>query len=363
MIAIREKDGNLHDRLKEGIVRLSGILSSPCLIEPEHVDNILKAESQLRQDAERRSRKPLYAIGLVDRRLKDDVGTYLGICTSFPEDVVRHNEMIAGRSAIEIGKTINPVEGRDLDLQQLTSIAMDVHTRLVLAGAGTGKTTTVVGLVKYLLASGKASPDDILALSFTNASVDELRERIKKETGQRVETTTFHRLAVKVIASSKGKVPKISNTDMKRFVSDEIRRRSTDSAYMGLLNEYLVYDFDGQKDESSFVDRSEYVRYLRENPLVTLKGEKVKSFGEADIANFLAINGIPYEYEASYIKDTNDALHGQYRPDFHITGTDIYIEYFGTDRNGNVARFMVDRDPGASDKYLEGIEWKRNVHR
>lgn len=73
----------------------------------------------------------------------------------------------------------------------------------------------------------------------------------------------------------------------------------------------------------------------------------MKSFGEADIANYLAVNGIPYRYEESYKVDTNDSRYGQYHPDFHITGTDIYIEYFGTDRDGNVARFMIDGNPDA----------------
>ena len=243
------------------------------------------------------------------------------------------------------------------------SIALDLHTRLVLAGAGSGKTTTIVGFIKYLIASGKAAPEDILAISFTNATVDELKKRILNETRQRVETTTFHRLGIKVIASSNEKVPKISNTDLREFIFNEIKRKQSDPKYMRLLNDYLVFDFDGQKDEHSFSSNSDYIHYLKENPLITLKGEKVKSFGEADIANYLAMNGIPYEYEASYKVDTNDSQYGQYRPDFHLKDTDIYIEYFGIDRNGKVAQFMIDKDPNASEEYLSGIEWKREIHK
>lgn len=124
-----------------------------------------------------------------------------------------------------VGATINPVEGYDLDAQQLRSIAMDVRNRLIIAGAGTGKTTTIVGLAKYLILSGKAKSDEILFLSFTNNSVDDLRKRIETEIGQRADVTTFHRLGLKIIASARSVMPRITQIDVNGFVKNEITRR------------------------------------------------------------------------------------------------------------------------------------------
>ena len=360
---MKENDEKLNTALEEGIASFSKLLSGHELIEPETAADIIKNDNGLRHEAERRSRKVLYSLGLVNKKLKANVKEYLEKSSSFEKNVKIHNEKIAQERVADIGNLINPVEGRNLDTQQLASIALDLHTRLVIAGAGTGKTTTIVGLVKYLLTSGKANPEDILTLSFTNATVDELNKRIKNETGQRLETTTFHRLGLKIIASSNGKVPKISKLALSSFISEEIHKKRTDSHFMKLLSEYLVYDFDGQKDENTFDNQSEYAHYLKENPLITLKGEKVKSYGECDIANILAMNGVAYEYEASYEKDTNDSEYGQYHPDFHIKNTNIYIEYFGIGRNGDVAKFMIDKNPDASEEYRKGIEWKRNIHR
>ena len=87
---------------------------------------------------------------------------------------------------------------------------------------------------------------------------------------------------------------------------------------------------------------------------VTMKGEEVKSYGEKDIADFLFYNGIPYIYEDRYPYERN------YHPDFHIVGTDIWIEYFGLNRDGSVAPFVGGRR--ASDEYRRQIAWKRNVH-
>ncbi len=360
---MKEKDDRFNKRLIDGSSKLSSFLDSDSFLDPVDSVQVAKDLKSLMGDAKDRSHKVLYKVGLVNHELKDNLQTFASKYDSFRSDVECHNEKILLSKVKEVGEIINPIEGRDLDEQQLSAIAFDIRSRLVIAGAGTGKTTTIIGLVKYLLKTELAGPEEVLLLSFTNASVNELKERIIRETGKRVHVSTFHRLGLNIIASSDGKVPKITSTDLNDFIKKEIEQRKNDPQYLKALNEYLAYDFDSQKNESDFKSYSEYLRYLEENPLITLNGEKVKSFGEADIANYLAINNIPYQYEESYLVDTNDSQYGQYHPDFHITGTDIYIEYFGTDRNGNVAKFMIDDNPNASEEYQEGIEWKRQIHK
>ena len=83
-----------------------------------------------------------------------------------------------------------------------------------------------------------------------------------------------------------------------------------------------------------------------------------------EIANFLAQHGVNYLYEAEYKIDTRDEEHVQYRPDFYLQDYNIYIEYFGIDRNGNVPAYFSGKDgKSASDIYNEGIEWKRKIHK
>ncbi len=95
-----------------------------------------------------------------------------------------------------------------------------------------------------------------------------------------------------------------------------------------------------------------------------LDGNAYKSKGEADIADWLLLNGIDYRYEDPYRVDTRDGEYGQYRPDFHIVGTDTYIEYFGIDRKGRVPPYFQSRhglDP--SVEYRDGMRWKRDTHK
>lgn len=360
---MKDRDAKLNNRLIEACTDLNSHLDSPDFIEPTDINPILKEYKQLSNDAGRRSSKILYSLGMVSKVLKSNIESFQEIYGNYSKFVASHNDSIAQRIGTEIGEHINPVEGRNLDEQQLTAIAYDVRSRLVIAGAGTGKTTTIIGLVKELLSSGKADPGEILLLSFTNASVSELKERIQKETGQRIETTTFHRLGLKIIAESQGKVPTITKTEIGSFLTDEILRRKSDPAYLRKLNEYIAYDYESLRNEDQFESGSELLVYLQENPLYTMNGEKVKSFGESDIANYLALNGIPYVYEDAYEVDTSNAKYGQYHPDFHIKGTKVYIEYFGIDREGNVAKFMTDKDPNATEDYRNGMEWKRDLHK
>ncbi len=69
------------------------------------------------------------------------------------------------------------VENHLLDREQRKSIYDAARFNLVVAGAGSGKTTTILGKILYLLQSGFASPPEILVLSFTHDSATELRER------------------------------------------------------------------------------------------------------------------------------------------------------------------------------------------
>ena len=108
------------------------------------------------------------------------------------------------------------VEGYSLDHQQITSIENDTQNTLVIAGAGTGKTTTIIGKIKWILQKWKLEkentpPPRILAVSFTHTSRVELEERILAEILQDnlifkiyhpkdfLEVETFHSLALKII--------------------------------------------------------------------------------------------------------------------------------------------------------------------
>lgn len=71
---------------------------------------------------------------------------------------------------------------------------------LVLAGAGTGKTRVLTTRLTHLLATGKASPGQILSVTFTNKAASEMRDRVAKLLGRPIEGMaigTFHSICAK----------------------------------------------------------------------------------------------------------------------------------------------------------------------
>ena len=83
-----------------------------------------------------------------------------------------------------------------LDDEQQTAILTDECNTLVIAGAGCGKTSTILGKIKYLLEQKKILPEDIVVLSYSNDSVNELNQRFK-ENNVPIEAQTFHSFAHK----------------------------------------------------------------------------------------------------------------------------------------------------------------------
>ena len=274
-----------------------------------------------------------------------------------------HNRIVANNRIQNAYGLIGDVEGRKLDYQQMTCIVKEAYNHLVIAGAGTGKTTTIVGKIKYMLRSGKCKPEDILVLSFTNASASEMSERICKETGCNIDASTFHKLGLNIITKVDGITPKITQLKLRKFIKEQLQLNMQNQAYLHMLSMYLYYNRVVAKSEFEFSTQAEYNEYLQQNPPTTINNEIVKSYGEMDIANFLAQNGIRYIYENPYKYDTRTSEYQQYCPDFYLPDYDIYIEYFGINKDGEVPSYFSGKDGmTATQVYQMSMQWKRETH-
>ncbi len=88
------------------------------------------------------------------------------------------------------------INGYPLDENQINAIINAKKYSLIVAGAGSGKTLTMVGKIKYLLEIKKVNPNDILCISFTNESVNSLKEKINNPA---ISVFTFHKLAISIL--------------------------------------------------------------------------------------------------------------------------------------------------------------------
>ena len=86
-----------------------------------------------------------------------------------------------------------------LDKRQEEIIKEDNNYILVTAGAGSGKTLTILGKIKYLTKQKNIKPEQILCISFTKAATESLKEKIKITLNIEVPTYTFHKVLLKII--------------------------------------------------------------------------------------------------------------------------------------------------------------------
>ena len=90
----------------------------------------------------------------------------------------------------------------NLDKEQLAIVNDDNKYLFVLAGAGSGKTLTILGKIKYLIEEKNIPKEEIVCITFTNMAVESLKTKIKKEINDDIECYTFHKLAMKILTDT-----------------------------------------------------------------------------------------------------------------------------------------------------------------
>lgn len=295
------------------------------------------------------------------------------------------NEKYIQNESMKYNDLFSSIDGKYLDKQQRTAVITDEDRILVLAGAGSGKTLTISAKVKYLCEVKNINPNDILLISFTKKSAQEMTERIQNKLGILAEASTFHKLGLDIIKNTDGQRPEISDENvLNQFVHNFFESELLNHPdLIKALTEYFTYFLeipDNMEDYSSLGElyekekttdletlKSKYERekYIRETGAIkakaytTLNNEKVKSIEETKIANFLFMNGINYEYEKIYPFEGTGALRKSYHPDFYLTDYNIYLEHFGVSKDFTVPWLS----PVEEKKYLDGIQWKRVFHK
>ena len=110
------------------------------------------------------------------------------------------------------------INGYTLDEAQQAPILENPKYSLIIAGAGSGKTLTLIGKIKYLLDTQKCEAKEILCLSFTNETVKDLKEKILLNTHQDIDVLTFHKLALNILKDSS---LKLCDDKFLRYVENE----------------------------------------------------------------------------------------------------------------------------------------------
>jgi len=265
------------------------------------------------------------------------------------------------------------VNGRSLDLEQRFAVLKPEKRNLVIAGAGSGKTLTICGKVKYLLEREKVSPEKILLLSYSRKSAEDLKKKVDRiHPGLAVHT--FHSLGLSILNQKNGKpllVEEQFDALLEAYFRDVVP--TSPSKQRDVLCYLALFSYGGEekkyRDEGErLVDlkgmdvetlRSKLLSYSNDREgKETLKKERVKSYEELAIANWYYLNGIDYVYEAPYERDVSTWDHRQYKPDFYLKDYHVYHEHYGIGKDGTARQFGEE----ASKAYVASMAWKRKLH-
>lgn len=308
-----------------------------------------------------------------------------------------HNNAYIESEKIRLAGYFGTLFDHPLDAQQVDAIVSNDDNTLVIAGAGCGKTTTVLGKVKYLLHKKLAKQDEILVLSFAKKNVDDLKEK----SGQLgIDCRTFHALGYHIL-KSKGKEPQvIAPNEADSLIVEVHQQLIQNQNYLASFNDFVLNGLRPIKNENDFESYADYIQFLKDSDFESIKDMltkrryfankqskgtiRVTKDGEhCYIANFLFLHGLSYSYQASYpylenIKHTGTCskYKNNYRPTFsiYINGYDedsikscpnpkehiIFLDHHSLSSANAHPRFFESQNIGCD--YQQLVEWKQNLH-
>ena len=125
-----------------------------------------------------------------------------------------HNQAWTDAMLTQYADFFSTVESSPLNPAQARAVVNGEQSLLVLAGAGSGKTSVLVARAGWLLTTREAVSDQILLLAFGRKAAQEMDERIQERLHTRdITARTFHALALHIIQQGSKKVPSISKLE------------------------------------------------------------------------------------------------------------------------------------------------------
>ena len=323
------------------------------------------------------------SLGLSPKQCK----RFVSLMEDFYEKVDTINEEYVSRKLVEhkiyFDKMLKAVDPQViLDTEQRRAVVTDDNYCLLIAGAGAGKTTTMAAKVKYLVDKQGISPDDIIVISYTNKAINELKERVNKKLHIPVKICTFHSFGYELLRKTTDIPPGVNFKSYNIIFKFLEKTVYANKRLLNSLVKFLGYYFDLPHDVFSFRSLNDYCTYKANLDFETIKsrlgeyikkvasgrskrnrtitGEFLRSAQEVQIANFLYLYNIEYEYEKPYSYQPPGARK-LYTPDFYIYQGEnyCYIEHFGIRENFQSELYSKTQ----MEKYIHGIIAKRRLHK
>jgi len=159
--------------------------------------------------------------------------------------------------------------GYYLDSEQEAIVLDESKHLLVVAGAGSGKTLTILGKILYLIKYKNIDKDEILCISFTKAAATNLKEKIKKEFNLDMSVYTFHKLSLEILKDYELDYQITSSDTLGNIIHEFLYIKVLDNTeFMNLILKYF---------KTKYRDKRQYLNFLYSNQALIENFEKLIS--------------------------------------------------------------------------------------
>jgi DNA helicase-4 len=222
------------------------------------------------------------------------------------------------------------------DYDQSKCIANVFDDLLVIARAGSGKTSTIINRVSFLVNHCGVLPSEILVLAFNKEAANEVEKRLKNLLADHSpQAMTFHALAYSIVHPEEALIfddkegGYFKSKTIQQVIDSYLKDETWHNRIRNFMIKYFKSDWDRIEIGGHLLSPKEMIKYRKSMPYMGLDGTFYKSKPEKVIADFLFEFGIPYLYEKNHWWNGIN-----YRPDFTIESNNleysgIIIEYFG----------------------------------
>ncbi|HEM7417680.1 MULTISPECIES: DNA helicase IV [Citrobacter] len=220
-------------------------------------------------------RRAFAALPLPINRLEefDNCREALHQCQAWLKDIeacrLQHNQAYTDAMLEEYAEFFQHIESSPLNPAQARAVVNGEQSLLVLAGAGSGKTSVLVARAGWLLARGEAAAEQILLLAFGRKAAQEMDDRIRERLQtQDVTARTFHSLALYIISQGSKKVPTVSKLENdaaarnKLFITTWRQQCSEKKAQAKGWRQWLEEEMQWSVPEGNFWDDEKLQRRL-----------------------------------------------------------------------------------------------------
>lgn len=281
------------------------------------------------------------------------------------------NRVIVDRELETHRQFFDQIEKTPLTQEQRRAAIIFEDRNLLVAAAGSGKTSSLIGKAGYAIKRGLYKPSEMLVLAFNKAATVELNQRIQERlqpwlNGQTIKAHTFHALGkavIRQVAKRQGiKVRVADPKDHKGRLQAALDALMQDKSFRSDWLMFKALYGAPLLPNEAFNSKEDYDKYIEQQmgerrngkaaTFMALSGDVVRSGEELRIANWLFINGIPFEYERPFeaIPESWD----EYTPDFYYPEIDVWHEHFALDAQGKAPHHF---DKG----YVKQAEDKRGL--